>query len=206
MESETKPDFDFILVLDFEAQCSKDEKLKVQEIIEFPIIVVDVNSKKVMDNYFHYYVKPTQHPLLFNFCKELTGITQYQVDNGKTLTEVLELLDQFLLNNNLLNKNFIFVTCGDWDLKTCLRSETKHKKIEYKNYLKKWINLKKVFCDFIKEERRIDMVEMLKEFNIKLEGRHHSGIDDAKNLAKIVLHLLNNGQIFSKSFVNEHKK
>ncbi len=206
MDSKTNLDFDYLLILDFEAQCSNDVKLKVQEIIEFPILVIDVNTKKVLDKYFHYYVKPTQYPLLFDFCKELTGITQDQVDQGKNLTEVLELLDKFLLDNDLLNKNFIFVTCGDWDLRSCLRSEAKFKNIEYKNYLKRWINLKKVFCDFIQEERRVDMVEMLKEFNIKLEGRHHSGIDDAKNLAKIVIHLLNNGKNFTKSFINENKK
>ena len=53
MDSETKSDFDFILVLDFEAQCSQDVKLAVQEIIEFPIIVIDVKNKKVLEKYFH---------------------------------------------------------------------------------------------------------------------------------------------------------
>lgn len=35
------------------------------------------------------------------------------------------------------------------------------------------------------------MTEMLAHFEMELEGRHHSGIDDARNLAKIVIQMLN---------------
>jgi len=30
------------------------------------------------------------------------------------------------------------------------------------------------------------MVAMLNYLNLELEGRHHSGIDDAKNIARVV--------------------
>ena len=36
----------------------------------------------------------------------------------------------------------------------------------------------------------VGMAGMLKTLKIKLEGRHHSGIDDCKNIAKIVLNLM----------------
>lgn len=39
----------------------------------------------------------------------------------------------------------MFVTCGDWDLKTCLRNEAKYKNIVLENYLKSWVNIKFVF-------------------------------------------------------------
>jgi inhibitor of KinA sporulation pathway (predicted exonuclease) len=34
------------------------------------------------------------------------------------------------------------------------------------------------------------MEDMLKKLDMELEGRHHSGIDDTKNLARIVMKLL----------------
>ena len=34
-----------------------------------------------------------------------------------------------LLKTNEKGPNFTFVTCGDWDLMTCLRTEAKEKKI-----------------------------------------------------------------------------
>jgi len=89
-------------------------------------------------------------------------------------------------------------------LKTCLRQEATYKKIQYKEYFYHWINLKNVFKDFSNYKGRFDMVEMLKECNIKLEGKHHSGIDDVKNITKIVIHLLKNGAKFHKGNISKY--
>ena len=48
-------DFDYFLILDFEAQCSNTEKLKVQEIIEFPVIVYNLKEGAMTNIYFHHY-------------------------------------------------------------------------------------------------------------------------------------------------------
>lgn len=34
------------------------------------------------------------------------------------------------------------------------------------------------------------MTKMLTHFNIELKGKHHSGIDDSKNIASILIHIL----------------
>lgn len=196
--------FDYLLVLDFEAQCLKDQNLDCQEIIELPVLIIDVKNKKILENYFHQYVKPVKHPKIYDFCNELTGITQDQVDNGIILEEALIKLDEFLNSNNVINSKFVFVTCGDWDLRTCLRHEAKYKKISYKDYLNSWINLKGIFKKQYGESQ--GMVGMLEKCNIQLEGRHHSGIDDTRNIAKIVLFFLNRGVKFSLEDVNKNKK
>ena len=36
----------------------------------------------------------------------------------------------------------MFVTCGNWDLNTCLNNEAKCKKLEIKPYLRKFLNIK----------------------------------------------------------------
>ena len=41
------------------------------------------------------------------------------------------------------------------------------------------------------------MEEMLQICGLKLEGRHHSGIDDAKNIAAVALHLMQKGFSFT---------
>ena len=67
--------FDFIVVYDFECQCEdKTKDLTFNEIIEFPIVVIDVKQRKIVAE-FQTYVKPTIHPILTPFCTELTGIT-----------------------------------------------------------------------------------------------------------------------------------
>ena len=43
---------DYLCVYDFECQCDKEKnKLKFNEIIEFPIVVIDVQQKKVIAEY-----------------------------------------------------------------------------------------------------------------------------------------------------------
>mmetsp|Transcript_34873 Transcript_34873/g.31382 ORF Transcript_34873/g.31382 Transcript_34873/m.31382 type:complete len:328 (+) Transcript_34873:226-1209(+) len=119
---DVKQDFDYLCVLDFEANCDDKSKLDVQEIIEFPIVLVDTKTLEVVDK-FHTYVKPEVHPKLSSFCTELTGITQDKVDNGISLDETLKKADQFLKDKGCYSKRAVFVTCGDWDLSICLRNE-----------------------------------------------------------------------------------
>ena len=59
---------DYIVVFDFEAICDKDgnDKFEVQEIIEFPAVIVDCKEKKIVDT-FQTYVKPSKYPELTEF-------------------------------------------------------------------------------------------------------------------------------------------
>lgn len=55
--SATKQRYDYFLVLDFEATCDDKRQIRPQEVIEFPIVVVDaVTLENVAE--FHYYIKP----------------------------------------------------------------------------------------------------------------------------------------------------
>ncbi len=74
-------------------------------------------------------------------------------------------------------------------------------------YYKEWINIKLIFpCEMFGIDRIHGMTEMLKLLNLKLEGRHHSGIDDVKNIAQIVLALLKKGVEFSRSDISKGYK
>ena len=66
------------LVMDYEATCEKDAKAWPNEIIEWPCVLVDCASGKVVDE-FRSMVRPTERPTLTGFCTELTSITQGQV-------------------------------------------------------------------------------------------------------------------------------
>ena len=43
------------------------------------------------------------------------------------------------------------------------------------------------------------MTDMLEKLNIELVGTHHSGIDDSRNIARIVQKLAKDGHIFDNS-------
>ena len=77
-------EFEYFVVIDFEATCDKETIPHPQEIIEFPSVVVNGRTGRI-EGCFQCYVRPTHHQLLTGFCKELTGIKQSQVCSTSSL-------------------------------------------------------------------------------------------------------------------------
>jgi len=196
--------FDFLCVLDFEAVCT--ERRKDWEIIEFPTIVLDTSSLEVVGEPFHWYVRPRFHEKLNEVCKELTGITQEQVDDGLDIAEVMPLLQDYLNSNIPPGKSFCFVTCGDWDLKTMIPIEVDRKGISHPEYFHKWINLKVAFQHCYGGRMPSGMKTMLNRLKMSLDGRHHSGIDDTKNLVKICQRMLQDSFQFEYTWPRSEPK
>lgn len=201
---------DYFLVLDFEGVNNKHlGGPDIMEIIEFPVVKVNAQTFKT-EAVFHSYVQPTIHPKLNPICTEITGITQEMVNGQPTLPRVLEMLDKWMRDEKLLDKGVTtcFVTCGDWDLKTCLPIQCKYQKIGYPDYLRRWINIKDSYERITGKSRKCNgMARMLKELDLKLDGRHHSGIDDSKNIAKILATLASKEpEMLGKGLVNPKLK
>ena len=119
------------------------------------------------------------------------------LENRPKLSDVLVLFDAWMDQKNFTPDNSVFVTCGDWDLNRMLPSEAGRLGLKYSKCLKRWINIKQLFqhlnpqnCSGGKRKRRPDMKEMLTILGLELDGRHHNGIDDCQNIAKILVHLL----------------
>jgi len=190
--------FDCYVVLDFEATCDKDREMETQEIIEFPLVLVDAKTLKQVDE-FRTYVRPSFHPELTNFCKEFTGIQQEQVADAPLWPDARAIVETWLQDRMecLGYGNYIFVTCGDWDLKTMLPSQCKAYKEEVPASFQRWLNIKNFYAEATGErgKKKKDMVGMLKGLELELEGRHHCGLDDCRNIARILIELLKRGSV-----------
>ena len=46
---------------------------------------------------------------------------------------------------------------------------------------------------------------MLEKCGLALEGRHHSGLDDSKNIARVAMNLMENGYEFTQGMVHVEK-
>ncbi|XGW05063.1 hypothetical protein V3C99_015886 [Haemonchus contortus] len=195
-ETLMKPqEFDYLLVLDFEATCCDDGKLlPYQEIIEFPVAKLDVRSWTV-SSYFHQYVKPTTNPVLTSFCTHLTGIIQEMVDNQPTIDKVLNDFDDWMRKEEIINSRFAFVTCGDWDLGVMLPSESANKHISLPSYFDKWINVKKSYCEHSGTFAK-GLKDLLRIYNLSHAGRLHSGIDDVKTICALTSAIAKEGYVF----------
>ena len=186
--------FDYFLVLDFEAN-GDHKTIKPMEIIEFPVLKVRGKTFET-EAVFHYYVEPAVNKIC-EYCTDVTGITQQMVDGQPRLDTVLQFLDDWMNIEGLLKDDvrIVFVTCGDWDLKTQLPRETAWHGYTLPDYCQTWINIKRPFEEFTGLRAR-GMMGMLKDLGIPHTGKHHSGIDDCKNIAKIVRELARRGCLY----------
>lgn len=189
----------YLCVADFEATCDEGSIHKwTHEIIEFPVVLIDLQKNATVIDEFHTYVRPTKVPTLTEFCKKLTGITQDSVDSAPTLDQVLEDFEEWRISRGLVynktHKNFAFVTHGPWDLRNFLDGECKRKAINKPKYFDSWIDLKLAFSEFYKLQQR-PIKHMLKHFDLTFKGREHSGLDDSRNLARVAMKMVREGAI-----------
>jgi phosphohistidine phosphatase SixA len=124
------------------------------------------------------------------------------VNSGMSLFETLKLHEQWLQKHNLVNhdtpitsieqKRFPYVTCGDWDLKTCLPNQLAHHNMKMPNIFRSWVNIKKAYGQFY-YRKASGMTSMLNDLGLGLQGQHHSAIDDSKNIARVCSRMIADG-------------
>lgn len=191
----------YFCVLDFEATCDIDKELR--EIIEFPSLLYKISKKRgkydlEFISQFHEYVRPVIVPKLTEVCTELTGITQDTVDAADVFENVYQRHYEWLKSNTDRIDSVCFVTCGHWDLAVQLPKEIADKCVAtYYPVYKQYINIKKEFEEWYKVKAG-GMVPMLNKLKLPLEGRHHSGMDDTRNIARILLKMAEDGYTMTR--------
>lgn len=204
----------YLCVLDFEASCWKEGNRGNMEIIEFPsilckLVTKDNTTKLIIISEFHQYVKPMIITELSDFCTELTGISQAMVSSALPFLEVYNLHNKWLKSHVTQNDNVTIVTCGAWDLKTMLPQELRrYPHLQHYSEYNKFINIKTEFEHCYGTNKITGMTGMLKHLGIQLEGRHHSGIDDCRNIQRILAAMVADGYItfhpYNINDIDEH--
>jgi inhibitor of KinA sporulation pathway (predicted exonuclease) len=177
--------YDYYLVLDLEATCCNQETIKrhEMEIIEIGAVMVEAQGLTIIDQ-FQTFIKPVRYPVLTEFCRSLTSIIQTQVDKAPEYGEAIALLKQWLSNY----PNAVFGSWGDYDRNQFKQDSQFHNlpfPIAYPH-----VNLKQRFSETQALPKKYGMAEALQLAGIALEGTHHRGIDDAKNIAKLLPFIL----------------
>ncbi|KAM6156025.1 ERI1 exoribonuclease 2 [Rhynchocyon petersi] len=202
--------FNYLIVIDFESTCWNDGKRhQNQEIIEFPAVLLDTTTGKI-ESEFHAYVQPQEHPFLSEFCMELTGIKQVQVDEGVPLKICLSQFckwirkiqqqKKFVFATEVLEpssskvKLCTFLTWSDWDLGVCLEYECKRKQLLKPVFLNSWIDLRATYKLFYRRKPK-GLSGALQEVGIEFSGREHSGLDDSRNTAHLAWKMIKDGCI-----------
>lgn len=178
---------DYYLIIDFEATCSDDRSIsKYQmEIIEIGAVIVDARTHKKVDE-FESFVKPMRNPFLKDFCTELTSITQSDVDTAEFFPDVIKKFKKWLYQYS----NFIFCSWGDYDKNQLIQDCAFHNVSNPISSIH--INIKREFSNKQLLKKKLGMAEALSHVGLELEGRHHRGIDDVRNMARLIPFIFDN--------------
>ncbi|PKI37669.1 hypothetical protein CRG98_041962 [Punica granatum] len=187
-------DMDYFLVLDLEGKV---------EILEFPVLLLDAKTLAVVD-LFHRFVRPSQmsdqrineyvEGKYGNF-----GVDRVWHDTAISFNDTVDQFEGWLKKHRLWVKEqggqldrAAFVTCGNWDLKTKIPQQCWVSRMKPPPYFVEWINLKDVYLNFYHRQAK-GMMSMMSQLGIPVFGSHHLGIDDTKNITRVLQQMLIDG-------------
>lgn len=168
------------IILDLEATCWEGWEKSQNETIEIGAVLV--NDQREIVSEFEQFVKPLKHPQLSDFCKHLTSIQQEDVDHAPYFSEAIEKFKQWFRADE---EDYVLCSWGFYDRKQ-FESDCQIHGLPT-GWVEKHISLKHQYGKFKKLRRAIGMKNALKMEKMPLEGIHHRGIDDARNIAKIFI-------------------
>ena len=176
--------YNIICIIDVEATCWEGNKPfgSMSEIIEIGITELDLTSGNILSTN-SIYVEP-KFSKVSDFCFKLTGITQELLDfKAIPFYKACDILQR-----DFISKQRVWASYGDYD-RRMFEDQSYREGVNYP-FGGKHINIKTLFSLKYKLDKEVGMSDALKILEIPLEGKHHCGGDDSKNIAKILREIL----------------
>jgi 3'-5' exoribonuclease 1 len=177
---------DFYIIADLEATCWEDDKRPERmETIEIGAVKVQAAGFKPLDEFCEF-IRPVADTQLSAFCSGLTSISQTEIDKALDFKTVFPKFLDWIGPGRMR-----FCSWGAYDLRQ-FRIDCDRHRMPFPADLDRHINLRRLFAEQ-RGIKPVTMKEALKMANIPLEGTHHRGIDDARNIVKLAKELLGDG-------------
>jgi inhibitor of KinA sporulation pathway (predicted exonuclease) len=183
----------YLYCVGLEATCDEVEKsesprpLSVipekMETIEIGLVVIDLELLEIVDE-FQRFVRPQINPTLTAFCKKLTSIQQADVDGARTYQEVGDELRVFTARY----PNAAWASWGDYDARQLQRDAGLAGCPSLLEGLPHF-NARKWHAGLY-DNRPKGLMQTVESLGLKWQGTYHRGIDDAKNVASIIMEML----------------
>lgn len=174
------------LIYDLEATCwEKTPPGYVQEIIE--IGAFRLNQYGEVRGKFNRFVRPSLHPTLSPFCRQLTGIAQRDVNRAKYFPDVIREFQDWA---RIGEEDYMLCSWGSFDRKM-FASDCQLHRLET-DWTERHANLKEQYTNMKGLRRSLGLRKAVEREGITFTGQHHRGISDAENLVKLFLKYLGN--------------
>ena len=166
------------VVVDLEATCwERGGSPDRMEIIEIGSVLLESASGPVSRE-FDAFVRPVVSPELSAFCTKLTSIRQEDVDRADPFPAVLSRFLEWIGP-----EPFTLCSWGAYDLNQ-FRKDCRRHGLELPSTFERHVNLKQAHAR-LRRVKPMGMKRALEKEKIPLEGTHHRGLDDARNIAKL---------------------
>lgn len=176
---------DYYLVVDLEATCNNNDSFPrtEMEIIEIGAVLLERKSLKIVEE-FQSFIRPVRHPVLTEFCTNLTTISQSAVEAADSFPVVASRFESWFAPFNPL----LFSSWGSYDRSQLLQDYQYHQ-LDFP-LGEEHLNIKARFAKQLHTRRQMGMASALKKAGLPLIGTHHRGIDDARNISRLLIYLL----------------
>lgn len=175
-----------LCVFDLEATCWKDatkEQRKEMETIEIGAMCYNNVTQQILGT-FQDFIKPKRHTELSDFCKNLTTITQKQVDDALSFFIVCNKFDEWINSH----KTNMMCSWGGFDI-GLIKRDCQYHNMKFPKFVNKsHMDLKKEIGRTLNINKR-GLANTLKYLNLDFEGTQHRALADVENMVKILQHL-----------------
>lgn len=172
-----------IIFFDVEMNCVDKENnlLGYWEIVSIGAVKYNVETKKL--DKFYSVIKPKFQKVLCDRCKDITGLTQEEINKGLDFKTCMILFEKWIGNGKV-----IFVSWGKEDIKA-LKNNSKipGNKNQVTNLARKcYIDFQKEFSFYHENMNQVIALKSAVElYGLKFEGAQHNALNDAFNLYRV---------------------
>ncbi|MDF3937228.1 exonuclease domain-containing protein [Pseudomonas citronellolis] len=171
------------LVIDLEATTEEGGwPVEEMEIIEIGASLVAAADGRELDH-FQRFVRPQRRPLLTSFCRELTHISQADVDAAAPLSAVWPQFERWLAQHSPRLAGW--ASWGDYDRRQ-LEQEWRHQRIHSQLSQVPHLNLKQRFAEARQLKRPVGLNTALQLAGLHFHGQQHRALEDARNTARLL--------------------
>lgn len=176
-----------LLIVDLEATCWKgnvegldrSQTVDDMEVIEFGCALCSTDGTIIDSRSL--FVQPQQHRQLSEFCKRLTGIQQSDVEHAAFYPQVVKALNEWLQAFEISH----WASWGNYDRRQ-LEAEQKRHNCAPDFCALPHINIKNLWRNQYAGDSNVGISDALEFHQLEFSGRLHRGIDDARNIARLV--------------------
>ncbi len=170
------------LVIDLEATTDEGGwPVHDMEIIEIGASLVNPQGYEV--DHFQRFVRPRRRPCLTTFCRQLTHISQHNVDNAESFAHVWPTFERWL--NHHRDHLQGWVSWGDYDRQQLLLEWQRHQLTSLLADVQH-INLKQRFAKARQLQRPLGLNGALQLAGLQFNGQQHRALEDARNTARLL--------------------